>query len=216
MAQNDMTQITCMARLCLATDFAPFAARIERRMRQRLDRLLGGSGSGDAVRRAGEDVSFRRKDGPDGPVFDLCVTAADREAALGELARLTLALVLRHPVARIDWTPEQALLDRETFLEAMAPDLPPPVRRARLQAIRIAPPPAPAGQAEDDRDLETLLRSCLRRPVGRDEVERMRRQLNLPAPERRAARATLAVTSAVLAMNASGAMASVLSIAGML
>lgn len=195
-----------------------------RRMRAEIDRLRRDQRQARAAQSQSDteggisNAAFRRFGGSDCPVYELRVSGLCPDAVLAELARLTLALVTTYPISHIGWLRDEALLDRGAFLTALAPPPSRPTRPARPDKIRTPRPPRRKARLNPDEAQwlqENVIRMDLCHPVNAAERADMRRELGLPGPERRVASAALATAALGIAMNASGAMASVLSATGL-
>ncbi|MDA7430517.1 hypothetical protein PGB28_18810 [Primorskyibacter aestuariivivens] len=200
---------------------------LEQRMRNEIARLRRGHENPRAVKscdnRQGDivNVAFCRFEGGDTPTFTLSISGGHPEADKAELARLTLALVGAFPISHVAWLDDSALLERSVFLAALGQEqdrLFRPTRpvttttRRRTLRHNKARRPSPA---VSQWKREKLLRAEFCRDLTAGEVREMRRCAGLPSPERRVASAIL-TASVVVAMNTSGAVASVLSMAGAL
>lgn len=189
-----------------------------RRMRAEIDKLRRDQEQARAANSQSDteggivNVAFRRSEGSDHPVYELNVTGTCADATLAELARLTLALVVRHPISHIAWLQDAALLDRNTFLTALAPK---PARPRLSEAAQTARPKKRLCRDTAERARENAVRLEILRPPSETEKASLRAELGLPTPQRRAAVATLAVTSAALALNATSAVAEGLIISGL-
>ncbi len=150
-------------------------------------------------------------------IFDLVARDADKT----ELARVALGMVRNAPVHSIGWLDPDMIVDRETFLNVLdpAPAAPAAPRPARVVALPTgARTPRPARRAalrmDPDRRLQLadqLIRHGMIAPAAADEVKTLRRELGLGSPERRAACHALITTSTLVALNATQAAASALS-----
>ena len=213
--KQSQAQVTLTARLRLPAGADKRSDITETRLRQDIERLHSrrppdiGPSAGAPVTAVTLESSGKGK----ARHYVLSVSADTARIAEVELARLTQALVARHPVTEIAWLDAKAVLDRQTFLDALArpPARPRPTLRTVTdrQSRTTGVPRLRASDAQ--RQQETLVRRVLCEPIPQEESRLPRRELGLLEPKRRVATAALAF-SVTLAVNTTGAVADVMAL----
>lgn len=206
-SQQALVSLTARLRLPVGADKRPDLT--EARMRMDIERFCRPGTPALAVTL---EVTGRGR----GRNFALTVTAADAESAELELARLAQALVARYPVAEIAWLDAATVLDRITFLDALArpparPGMPGSASRSDIQRRARRATTARLTGADAQWRHETLVRRLMCEPIPQDETRTLRRELGQLEPRQKIATAALAF-SLTLAVNTSGAIAHVLSL----
>ncbi|WP_323765064.1 hypothetical protein [Marinovum sp.] len=141
----------------------------------------------------------------------LSVTADNGLAAEVELARMSQAIVARYPVTGVGWLNTEAVIDRQVFLDALAPRPTRPRQSLGTARARGTRPAQRLKTSDAQRQRETLIRRLLCDPIPQEETRRLRRELGQLGPSRRVATATFAF-GVTVAANTTGALAQVMSL----
>lgn len=196
-------QVTLTARLHLPVAAHRRLDAHETRLRRDIKRLHARSRAPGA-----STVSITASGKGAARVYVLSVTADDGLTAELELARLSQAITARYPVTGVSWLNTDAVIDRQTFLEALAPR---PARPRHGRAARHRRPVPRLRRSDVQHQQASLVRRLLCEPIPREETNRMRRELGQLGPSRKVATATFAF-GVTVAANATGALAQVMSL----